>query len=73
MTNQTPDIFKMLSQLKSNPLGILRQRFNLPDNLSNPNDIIQHLLNTNQISQDQVNKAMTMRNNPIFKQFFSNN
>jgi len=52
----------MLAQIKSNPMAVLGQRFNLPQNLNNPNDIIQHLLNTGQISQAQVNQAMQMRN-----------
>ena len=49
----------MLQQLKSNPLQFLMQRkFNIPANMANdPNAIIQHLLSTNQISQEQVNRA----------------
>lgn len=51
----------MLLQLKSNPLGFLRQKgFNVPDNLNNPNDIIQHLMNTGQINQAQYNQARQM-------------
>ncbi len=64
------NILNMLSQLKSNPMQILSQRFNLPQNLNNPQDIIQHLINSGQISQDQVNQAMQMRNNPMFKGLF---
>lgn len=63
MNNQ---MLTMLQQLKANPMQILSQRFNLPQNIpQNPQDIIQHLLNTGQISQSQVNNAMQMR-----KQFF---
>lgn len=55
--------------LRSNPMQILSQRFNIPQNLiNNPNDIIQHLLNTGQINQAQVNQAMSMRNNPMVQQ-----
>ena len=55
--------------LRSNPMQILSQRFNIPQNISNnPNDIIQHLLNTGQINQAQVNQAMSMRNNPMVQQ-----
>ena len=51
----------MLSQLKSNPLGFLRQKgFNIPDNISDPNAIIQHLMNTGQINQAQYNQARQM-------------
>lgn len=64
------NILNMLSQLQSNPMKILSQRFNLPQNMNNPQEIIQHLLNSGQISQDQVNQAMQMRNNPMFKNLF---
>jgi hypothetical protein len=52
-------------------MAMLSQRFNIPQNLNNPNDIIQHLLNSGQISQAQVNNAMNMRNNPMIQQFFN--
>ena len=63
------NLMQALMQIKQNPMAILGQRFNIPQNLSNPNDIIQHLLNTGQVTQEQVNQAMQMRNNPIFKNF----
>lgn len=63
-------IFQMYNQLKNNPVGVLSQRFNIPENLNNPNDIIQHLLNTGQVSQSQVNQAMQMRNDPRFRNMF---
>ena len=51
----------MLSQLRQNPIGILRQRgFNLPSTLNDPQAIIQHLLNSGQVSQQQVNQAKIM-------------
>lgn len=64
------NILNMLSQLRSNPAQILSQRFNVPQNINNPQDIIQYLLNSGQVSQDQVNQAMQMRNNPMFRNFF---
>ena len=61
-------MMNMLNQLRQNPMQILSKRFNLPQNLpNNPQDIIQHLLNTGQINQAQVNNAMQMK-----KQFFGN-
>lgn len=55
---------QMLSQLKSNPLGLLRQAgFNVPDNMSNPQAIIQHLMNSGQISQSQLTQAQQMAQN----------
>lgn len=64
------DIFTLYSQLKSNPVQVLSQRFNLPANLNDPQAIIQHLLNSGQITQQQVNQAMQMRNNPVIQQLF---
>lgn len=51
----------LLQQLRSNPLGMLRQYgFNVPDNLNDPNAIIQHLMNSGQINQNQYNQARQM-------------
>ena len=63
------NIMQAISQIKQNPMQILGQRFNVPQGMNNPSDIIQHLLDTGQVSQTQVNQAMNMRNNPMFKQF----
>ena len=52
-------MMSMLGQLKTNPRQMLMQRFNLPENIGNdPQNIIQHLMNTGQVSQDQFNRAM---------------
>lgn len=60
----------MVNQIKQNPIAMLSQRFNIPQNMNDPNQIIQHLLNTGQVSQQQVNQAMQMRNHPMFKGMF---
>ena len=52
----------MLNQFKQNPMGMLSQRYNIPQNMNDPNAILQHLLNTQQVSQEQVNRVMQMRN-----------
>lgn len=58
----------MLAQLKQNPLGMLRQYgFNVPDNLNDPNAIIQHLMNSGQINQQQYNRARQMAQQFGFK------
>ena len=61
---------QMYQQLRSNPAQLLASRFNLPQgiNMNNPNDIIQHLLNTGQVTQQQVNNVMGMQNNPMIQQ-----
>lgn len=51
----------MLAQLKSNPLGVLkRYGFNVPDNINDPNAIIQHLMNSGQITQQRYEQARQM-------------
>lgn len=59
---------QMLSQLQSNPLGVLRKAgFNVPDNMSNPQAIIQHLMNSGQINQNQLTQAQQMAQGWGFK------
>lgn len=53
----TPSMAQLLQQLKANPMAVLSRRFNLPQGMSNPNDIIQHLVQTGQVSQERVNAA----------------
>ena len=64
------NILQMVNQIKQNPMAVLSQRFNIPQNMNDPNQIIQHLLNTGQVTQQQVNNAMQMRNHPMFKGMF---
>jgi len=52
---------QMLQQLRNDPMQFMKQAgFNVPDNLNNPNDIIQHLMNTGQITQQKYNQAVRM-------------
>ena len=66
------NFLQMYNQLRQNPMSILTKRFNIPDtvDMNDPNAIIQHLINTNQVSQTQVNNCMQMKNNPIIQQLF---
>jgi len=70
MMNNANDIMNLLQQIRQNPYQVLSQRFNLPQNLNSPNDIIQHLLNSGQVTQTQVNNATQMMNNPMIKRLF---
>lgn len=65
------DIFNLYQQFMANPMQMLAKRFNIPQNINNPNDIVQHLLNTGQVSQEQVNRVMGMRNNPMIQQLLN--
>lgn len=68
--SQNNNALNMLAQFRQNPLAILNQRFNIPQGMSDPNAILQHLLNTNQVTQDQVNRVMQMKDNPQIQQMF---
>ena len=53
--------FQMIQKLQSNPVQFLKQAgLNVPDNLSDPNAIIQHLMCSGQVSQAQYDKAREM-------------
>ena len=67
MMNNLNDLTNLYQQFMQNPMQMLSRRFNIPQNINNPNDIVQHLLNTGQITQTQVNNAMNMRNNPLIQ------
>ena len=68
--SQNNNALNMLAQFRQNPLAILNQRFNIPQGMSDPNAILQHLLNTNQVTQEQVNRVMQMKDNPQIQQMF---
>jgi predicted FMN-binding regulatory protein PaiB len=58
------NMLSMLNQLRQNPMSMLG-KFNISQNvnLSDPNNIIQHLMNTGQISQQAYNNARSMAMN----------
>lgn len=58
------NILQLAAQFSQNPIALLSQRYQIPEGLNNPQDIIQHLLNSKQVTQEQVNRAMSMRNDP---------
>lgn len=60
MNNQ---FFGMLSQLKQNPVQFLMQRrMNLSQGVptNDPQAILNHLVQTGQVSQEQINRAYQM-------------
>ncbi len=67
-------ILNLYNQLRQNPRLVLEQRFNIPQsiNLNDPGSILQHLMNTGQVSQGQVNQVMQMRNSPFIQKLFNN-
>lgn len=62
MKGQQPNMASALQNLKQNPMQFLMQnKFNIPQNIANdPNAIIQHLMNSGQVTQSQYDRAMQM-------------
>ena len=55
------NMMQMLGQLKQNPMAMLqRAGMNVPGNITNPQEMIQHLMNSGQISQAQFDNARQM-------------
>ena len=63
------NLIQMIMQAKQNPMAVIQQRFNIPQNIRTPQDMVQHLLDSGQVTQEQVNNAMRMKNSPKIKQF----
>lgn len=60
--NNIGNIMQMVQQFKANPMQmIMQRRMNVPQSMLNdPQSIINHLLQTGQISQEQLNSAYQM-------------
>lgn len=56
------NILGMVQQFRANPMQMLmQQRLNVPQNIAgDPNAILNHLLQTGQVSQQQVDRAYQM-------------
>ena len=75
MMGNINNVMQVLNMLRQNPMQILARRFNIPQNvnLSDPGAIIQHLLNSGQITQNQINNAMNARSDPFIRQLMGEN
>ena len=60
-----PNIIAMFQQFMGNPAQMIqRSGLNIPQNIANdPNAIIQHLLSSGRMSQQQYNQLQQMANN----------
>lgn len=69
LVGSQPNFMQIFEQFKKNPMQILAQRFNLPPQMQggDPNAIINHLLTSGQISQEQLNAAYTQMQRMGFK------
>lgn len=73
MFGNLKDITDMYQRFRQNPIQMLNKRFNIPQNvnLNDPNAILQHLMNSGQVSQNQINQVMQMKNNPMIQQLMN--
>ena len=52
---------QMMMQLRSNPAAVLKQRgLNVPDGMTDPQQIVQHLISSGQVSNNALQTAMQM-------------
>ena len=59
--NQKPNPQQMLQQLRSNPAAMLKQAgLNIPDGMNDPNQIVNHLLQSGQVSNQRLQMAQRM-------------
>lgn len=59
----TNDVISLLQQFKANPMQfLLQRRLNIPQGLpmNDPQAILNHLVSSGQISQQQINQAYQM-------------
>lgn len=59
--NQLGNQPNMMNQLRANPAAILKQRgLNIPDGMTDPQQIINHLIQTGQINNSRLQMAQQM-------------
>lgn len=60
--NSLSNMMSQMNALRANPIQFLAQRnINLPTNFQGgPQQIVQHLLNTGQMTQEQFNRLQSM-------------
>ena len=65
--NNNMNIMQMFGQFKQNPMQSISRQYHTPQNVgSNPQQIVQYLLDSGQINQQMVNRAQQMM--PQFNQ-----
>lgn len=53
------NLMQMLQMIRQNPMQLLGQRFQIPQGMTqDPSAILQHLMSTGQVTQQQVNSAI---------------
>lgn len=68
MAGNIQDMYNLLQQLKNNPVSFMAsKKYSIPQGMTDPGQIIQHLLNTGQVSQNAVNQNF---NSPLYRQLY---
>lgn len=71
MFDNAQNAIQMLQQLKENPVAFAaRNKYSIPQGMTDPEEITNYLARTGQISQSRINSVMSMRDNPIIQNIF---
>lgn len=67
--NNVLNVMNMFNKLTKNPAQtLIESGLNVPTEIANnPQQIVQYLLNSGQVNQQQVNQAMQMKDSPMFR------
>jgi hypothetical protein len=68
------NVFQMILQARHNPMSVISKCYKIPENLqssTNGQEIAQYLLDSNQITQNQLNNSMNQSRQPLFRPFFN--
>jgi hypothetical protein len=68
------NLIQAIMQARTNPMAIISKRFNIPPELQstkNGQEVAQYLLDTNQITQGELNSKMKQSREPQFIPFFN--
>lgn len=56
-----PNPMELMGQFRQNPIGILQQvGYQIPDGMTNPQQILNHLMQSGQLPNERLQKAQQM-------------
>ena len=58
-------LINLINSLSNNPMQLF-QRFNIPTQCNSPQSVMQYLMNSGRVTQEQIN-----RTNSLYKQIFN--
>lgn len=74
MNNMFNSMISDYQKYRTNPMEAVNSTFNIPQDIdtSKPENIIQHLLSTGQITQQQLNRINSLHSNPLIQILLNN-